>query len=276
MADRTAAGGAIKEINGVKLKTPINLHGGQGYALDNEGKAWASASGVVSGMINKGKALNPSQLAESNPLLVPFTMAPTGNDFATKTGGTLLSYAQSNMNKRQKRDLNRAIKKMLDKDVAKTFKGVDDEGVVAWFEGLKPSNRKAIQNMMDKDFRDDGGLTLGEARVAVSDASQLNAPDLSAMNIMEYDPYKGRMPSTNPSYDDSLIGFYKGSLQHGFNVSDLVPEYKALRGYDDITKLSPAMAAQEAYSLRQIAPTGKFTDEIIEQMIKRGAFGGER
>ena len=265
MADRTAAGGKVTEINGVKLNRPVELHGGQGYALNNPDKAWASATGVVSSMLNKGKVIKEE--TGMNPILAPFIMAPTGNDFATKTGTVMLSYAESAMNKTQKKALNKAMKA-----IDKSWPGVDDPMADSFFENMKPAKRKAAQNMMDKEFRDKGGLSLSQARAAVSDASQLNAPDLSMMNLMEYDPSLGRLPSTNPSYDDSLRGGYLGTVQGGFNATDAVPGYKATRGYDDITKLSGSDFANEAYSFRQTAPVGVFTNQILDEMLKRGAF----
>jgi hypothetical protein len=265
MADRTAAGGKVTEINGVKLNRPVDLHGGQGYALNNPDKAWASATGVVSSMLNKGKVI--ADETGMNPILAPFIMAPTGNDFATKTGTVMLSYAEAAMNKTQKKALNRAMKK-----IDKAWPGVDDPMADSFFENMKPAKRKAAQNMMDKEFREKGGLSLSQARAAVSDASQLNAPDLSLMNLMEYDPSLGRLPSTNPSYDDSLRGGYMGTVQGGFNATDIVPGYKAQRGFDDFTKLSGADKANEAYSFRQTAPVGIFTNQILDEMLKRGAF----
>lgn len=265
MADRTAAGGKVTEINGVKLNRPVDLHGGQGYALNNPDKAWASATGVVSSMLNKGKVI--AEETGMNPILAPFIMAPTGNDFATKTGTVMLSYAEAAMNKTQKKALNRAMKQ-----IDKSWPGVDDPMADQFFENMKPAKRKAAQKMMDKEFREKGGLSLSQARAAVSDASQLNAPDLSLMNLMEYDPSLGRLPSTNPSYDDSLRGRYMGTVQGGFNATDIVPGYKAKRGFDDITKLSGSDFANEAYSFRQTAPVGVFTNQILDEMLKKGAF----
>lgn len=265
MADRTAAGGKVTEINGVKLNRPVDLHGGQGYALNNPDKAWASATGVVSSMMNKGKVI--ADETGMNPILAPFVMAPTGNDFATKTGTVMLSYAEAAMNKTQKKALNRAMKQ-----IDKAWPGVDDPMADQFFENMKPAKRKAAQNMMDKEFREKGGLSLSQARAAVSDASQLNAPDLSLMNLMEYDPSLGRLPSTNPSYDDSLLGQYLGTVQGGFNATDIVPGYKAKRGFDDFSKLSGADKANEAYSFRQTAPVGVFSNQVLDEMLKRGAF----
>lgn len=267
MADRLAAGGTVKEINGVKLNRPVRLPGGQGYGLDNPGKAWASDKGVVSSMINKGKVLNPTEDPDMNPFIVPFGMAPSGNDFATATGNIMLSYAESNMNKKNKAALNKSIKAIV-----KEWPGVDAPDADKFFEQITPKKRKAIQNMMDTEFRDKGGLSISQARAAASDASQLNSPDLSIMNLMRFDPYAGRLQSTNPSYADSLIGEYVGTAQGGFNATDLVPEFKAQRGYDDFTKLSGAEAANEAYALRQTAPIGKFTNQILDEMLKKGVF----
>jgi len=263
MADRTAAGGRITDINDVELQTPIGLYGGQGYPLDNPGRAWASDRGVVTGLLNKANVLKAK--TGKNPVLAPFRMAPTGNDFATKTGGVMLSYAQSNMKKGQKRSLNSAIKKVFP-----DWKGIDDPDAIRQFETMKPGQRKQIQQIMDRDFRDAGGLSLPEARLAVSDARQAGAPDLSVMNFIEIDPTAPRTASRNPSYSDSVAGRYLGTAQGETNVLDLVPTYTQGRGITDFNQLSGAQKANEAYSLRQTSPMDIITEQVLEQLTKRG------
>jgi hypothetical protein len=266
-ADRSAAGGSISQINDTPLQSPVRLYGGQGYPLDNPGRGFASGRGIVTNLINKASAMKDAA-GGKNPLLVPFVMAPTGNDFATMTGSTMLSYAQSALPKKIKNSIDKAIKQ-IDEDWA----GLDSPMMIERFQSLGAGKRKQIQAMMDRDFRDQGGLSLPEARLAISDALQLDAKDLSARNFIEIDPDKARIPTNNPSYDLSMIGEYKGTAQAPISVLDLAADYSAKRGItgDKFAKSSGDVRANEQYSLKQTRPTQKPDSRVIDALVNRGA-----
>ena len=266
-ADRSAAGGRITDINDVPLQSPVRLYGGQGYPLDNPGRGFASGKSIVTGLINKAAALK-NQSKGKNPLLVPFVMAPTGNDFATMTGSTMLAYAQSALPKKTKKELDKALKAIDDQ-----WTGIDSPLMIDRFQSLPAGKRKTIQAMMDRDFRDKGGLSLPEARLAISDALQLDAQDLTARNFIEIDPDKARIPTNNPSYDLSMIGEYKGTAQAPVSVLDLATDYSSKRGItgDKFAKASGDVRANEAYSLKQTRPMQKGSSSIIDTLVKRGA-----
>lgn len=266
-ADRSAAGGRITDINDVPLQSPVRLYGGQGYPLDNPGRGFASGKSIVTGLVNKAAAMK--QLSGGkNPLLVPFVMAPTGNDFATMTGSTMLSYAQSALPSKVKKELDKTLK-----GIDENWVGVDSPLMIDHFQSLPAGKRKTIQATMDRDFREKGGLSLPEARLAISDALQLDAQDLTARNFIEIDPDKARIPTDNPSYDLSMIGEYKGTAQAPVSVFDLATEYSAKRGMtgDKFTRASGDVRANEAYSLKQTRPTQKADNNVVDTLLKRGA-----
>lgn len=266
-ADRSAAGGQVTKINDVPLQTPIRLYGGQGYPLDNPGRGFASGKSIVTGLINKAAAMK--KLSKGlNPLLVPFVMAPTGNDFATMTGSTILSFAQSSLPSKTKKAMDKAIKK-IDPD----WTGVDSPMMIDRFQSLGAGKRKQIQAMLDRDFRDQGGLSLPEARLAVSDALQLQSKDLTARNFIEIDPDKARIPTNNPSYDLSIIGEYKGTAQAPVSVLDLATDYSAKRGLtgEKFDQAKGDVKANEQYSLKQTRPAQPANPSIVDTLVKRGA-----
>ena len=266
-ADRTAAGGTITDVNGVPMEPPVNLYGGTGYALDNPGKGFASGKGIVTNIKNKAKIMKELS-NDKNPLLVPFTMAPTGNDFATMTGSTMLSYAKSALSGKVKRELNKALKG-IDED----WVGVDSPLMIDHFQSLSATMRKTIQATMDRDFRDKGGLSLPEARLAVSDALQLDADDLTARTFIEIDPDKATVATKNPSYDESLIGEYVGTAPIPISVLDLATEYSARRGMtgEKFANARGDVRANEAYSLKQTRPAQKADNNVVDTLLKRGA-----
>lgn len=111
MSDRTAAGGNLTKINDVQLARPIGLLGGQDYMFNNPGQVWASAQGPVKQILQNAQVIK--EVTGQDPLYIPWRMAPTGGDFATMTGETMLSYANSSLNKKEKVKVDKEIKKFI-------------------------------------------------------------------------------------------------------------------------------------------------------------------
>ena len=107
MSDRTAAGGNLTKINDVQLSRPIGLLGGQDYMFYNPGQVWASAQGPVKQILQNAQVIK--EVTGKDPLYIPWRMAPTGGDFATMTGETMLSYANSALNKKEKLKVDKDI-----------------------------------------------------------------------------------------------------------------------------------------------------------------------
>jgi hypothetical protein len=88
------------------------------------------------------------------------------------TGETMLKYMRSNMNKKEQRAVNKGIK-----DFIPDFKGIESEEGIDQFRNAPDKVRKALKNHLDTKYRNAGGISIGEARLAVADPSQLLAPD---------------------------------------------------------------------------------------------------
>ncbi len=176
MSDRTAGGGALVDINGVPLKRPVDLQGGQSYMFENPGQVWASGDTPARAILMQAAAAKA--LTGKDPLYIPWRMAPTGSDFATMTGETMLSFAESNMSKSDKQLLNKDIKEFIP-----NWKGIDSPKSIEQFRATPDATRKAIKAMMDKKYRDEGGLNIGEARLSIADPNQLSSPTGYMMNV---------------------------------------------------------------------------------------------
>jgi hypothetical protein len=243
MSDRTAAGGDLLAINDVSLNRPIGLLGGQDYMFNNPGQVWASAQGPVKQLIQAADVLK--QTTGQNPLYIPWRMAPTGGDFATMTGETMLSYAQSVMGRKDKSALNKTIKEFIP-----NWKGIDSPESVEQFRSAPDAVRKAVMNQMDVDFRDAGGLNIGEARLSVADPKQLTAPDAGIMNIGEiFADQPMIMQSGHPSYPRGLAGQGLGILNDQRNIFELLPNAVRDRGIVD-----PTMPSQTDIRALQMKP----------------------
>jgi hypothetical protein len=111
MSDRTAAGGVLRGINDVEFRRPVNLQGGQDFMFENPGMVWASGVGPTKQI--KKLAEEVKVITGEDPLYIPWRMAPTGGDFASMTGETMLSYADAALPKKVKRDVDAEIRKLI-------------------------------------------------------------------------------------------------------------------------------------------------------------------
>lgn len=276
MSDRTQAGGLLTGINDVALDRPINLQGGQGFMFENPGMTWASAPGVVTQIMNKAVE------AGENPIYMPFRMAPTGGDFATMTGETMLSYASSNMNKTQKKELDKAVKGFVTKGSVvdgkrvgaglkiKDWKGVDDPRSVDAFRNAPDTLRKELMNMIDVNFRNKGGLSIGQARLAVTEPGQANALDARIQNIGEIFTDRDIITeSGHPSYPAGVPGQGLGRTDQEVSIFELLPDARYGKQQKPV-KDAQRPTAREIRALTMKPYAGRVTEDILRGLEARG------
>jgi hypothetical protein len=256
MSDRTAAGGRLVGIDDVAFNRPVELMGGQDYMFNNPGQVWASAQGPVKQLLKQANAIKKA--TGEDPLYMPWRMAPTGGDFAAMTGETMLSYADAAMGKSQKMALDKSIKNLIP-----DWAGVSNPASVEQFRGAKDKTRKAIKKLMDVNFREEGGLNIGGARLAVSDPTQLNAQTGGVMNVGEI--FSGRpmvMESGHPSYPRGVPGQGLGTLAEDRNIFELLPEVAKARGIPD--PMNPRTTDIRALQMKPYA--GVITNELLKRL----------
>ncbi len=276
MSDRTQAGGLLTGIDDVALDRPINLQGGQGFMFENPGMVWASAPGVVNQIMRAASEVG------DNPVYLPFRMAPTGGDFATMTGETMLSFASSNMNKTQKKALDKAIRDyesvgsmVKGKRVGaglkiKDWKGVDDPSSVEVWRNTPDTLRKELMNMMDVQFRDKGGLSIGQARLAVTEPGQADALDAQIQNIGEI--FTGKdvvQASGHPSYPAGVPGQGLGRTDQEVGIFELLTDAR-FGGQQKPVGDALRPTAQEIRALQMKPYTGRITEDILRGLEARG------
>jgi hypothetical protein len=255
MSDRTAAGGNLVKINDVTLNRPVGLLGGQDYMFNNP-QVWASAQGPVNQIMKQAEI--GKKITGQDPLLLQWRMAPTGGDFAHMTGETMLNYASSAMSPKGKKALDKDVKKFIP-----DWKGVDSDESVIQFRTQKDSVRKAIKASLDKNFRNEGGLSIGEARLSVADPKQLTAPDAGIMNVGEI--YAGQpiiQQSGHPSYPRGVPGQGLGRLEQQHNIFELMPNVVQARGIPN-----PAAPRQTDIRALQMKPySGIITADLLKKL----------
>ena len=283
-SDRSAAGATVKRVNDVELKLPVNLQGGQGFALDS-GYGWASGESIIPALFNKTRDL--ADQTGMLPVKLPYRMGPESTGFSTMPVEVMLSYAQSAMNKKQKAAVNKALKS-IDKD----FPGIDSPDILTHFRGLDAGLRtKYGMAMNNKNIVDNGGLTRVEANLAITDPAQLTAGDRRLQSVIEIDPFAeySLNEGIHNTYPMAAKGRMLGELIQDTHAYDLAQDAKTIRGnrYGDETGIATSAEIEALpranpkskdldptrvqYTLSRMKPAGIITPEIVERVLKNPA-----
>jgi len=255
MADRTAAGGKLMGIDNVQFNRPVEFLGGQDYMFNNPGLVWSSGNVPTNALVKYANEIK--QATGQNPIYLPWRMAPTGGDFAQMTGETMLSYADAAMGKMQKRRLDKSIKEFLP-----DWSGVSDPASVQQFRDAPDKTRKAIKTMMDRDFRNEGGLNIGGARLAVSDPAQLAAQEGGVQNVGEIFAGSPVIKSSHPAYPGGVQGQGLGTLAEDLNIFQLLPEVAQARKIPDVTN----PRATDLRALQMKPYSGVISNELLKRL----------
>ena len=259
MSDRSGAGDRIATINGVPIGH--TRRGGMRHMEDPlnayDETLWRSTEPAVTGssssILTMAEALQGKY--GKNPLFLPVNMSPTGGDFSSQVGTPLLKYNRANMHPSDIAEMDSDIAKIMPE-----WKGVENDQSFRDFYATSGDTRKSVLNMLDKKYSQRGGLTLGEARMAATDTSLLNAPDGSIIMAGQLDPSRGY--NVNPFYDvypASVHGRFLGEFDKPYQMFELLPDLAAEGGFDPFT---PPRSA-----LRKIE-VGNIGGVITEEMIR--------
>jgi hypothetical protein len=256
MSDRLAAGGKLKEVNKKVLKHEVDLPGGQDYMLHNDDYVWASGDKPAGDILDQANMLYSE--TGRNPIHLPWRMAPSGGDFAHATGETMLSYAATSLGRSDKLKLDATMKQLIP-----DWKGVDSPISLAQYRALPDTKRKLVQNILDKNFRDIGGLSIGEARLAAADPTQLNSQVGGLMNVGLIHANKPLSTvSNNTSYPKAIHGQGLARLNEDINIYELLPDAAQARGIVD-----PKNPSRDDMRALQMKPyTGIVTENILKKL----------
>ena len=281
MTDRTRAGADVRSINRIELIDPIYLPGGQGFMFNNPSAVWSSGEKPSREILEMARELKSK--SGKDPLYIPWRMAPTGGDFATTTGELMLGYAASNMTKATKKALDKAIRDYRTTGSMKKgkrvgagrkiegWKGLDDPSSVQVWRNTPDAVRKELMNMMDVEFRNKGGLSIGAARLINADPTQLVGRDAGIQNVGRIFADIDIFESDHPSYPFAVPGSGVGVLRKAdeATVFDLLPE--ARFGASQKKVKDPANpTAQEVRALQMKPYGGTITEKILRRMEARG------
>ena len=228
MSDRTRAGGRLTGINDVMFNRPVELQGGQGYMFDPHGTLWAAAKGPAKQSLQLAQSI--ADVTGKSPLFIPWRMAPSASDFAKMTGETMLNYADAAIDtKKGRKAIDQEMKKIIP-----DWAGLGSDKAIEQYQNASTKKRRVIHNVLDKNFRNEGGLSLGQARLAIADPEQLVGKDAYIQNLGQFDVKGSISPSSHPTYPMSIPGTGLGALSRSHSVFELMPEYAQLRGMTDV------------------------------------------
>ena len=275
MADRTKAGSRITGVEGVDYDLPVELQGGQDFMFANpagrEGQVWAQDRGATSAFLNSFMGLDGKPIADEI-LMLPYRMAPSGGDFSTMTGEVMVTHARNAVSKKAKQKADKTIKEFYP-----AWKGIDNPESIDQIREMTGDPRKSLLQVMDRDLRNEGGLGIGQARLAVTDRAQYNAPDFNLQNVGVANPYGDSRfeVSGHRTYGQGLAGRPEGILrEQDINVFELMPDLVSARGFDSVDSLlraDPATLAKEQYTLRRGTRGGVITEEMLRDIEARRA-----
>jgi hypothetical protein len=254
MSDRTNVG-KLHYIN--DRPVDVDLQGGQDYMFNNPGQVWASGKDPVNAIMKYGKELS-ARTGGLDPLYMPWRMAPTGGDYANMTGETMLKYMNANMNKKEKRAVNKSIK-----DFIPDFKGIESEEGIDQFRNTPDKVRKELKNHLDTKYRNAGGISIGEARLAVADPSQLLAPDTGLQNVGQI--FVGNpiiQESGHRAYPKGVPGQGLGMLDRDISAYELMPDVAEYRGLMDLK--NPRTRDIRALQMKPYG--GIITDKVLRNL----------
>lgn len=216
-SDRSSAGGLLESLYGRDID-PVDLRGGRDFMFDkpSEGMVWASDPKVTRGLFERAQRLEKDY--GKAPLLLPYTMAPTGIDFATMPLDTMINFARSSMAKKDIKALDEDIRGIIP-----DWKGVADPTSNEIFRTVGGDPRKAVADLIDKKYRSvEGGLSIAEARAATTDASQYTGEMGDLANIGVFDTKRGLIAdSGHPTYIGGIPGEGVGTLRDTINAREL-------------------------------------------------------
>lgn len=226
--DRTRFG-TLHEINGKKLNWPVKVFAGPDYIREPvKGRAWASGSGVVTGLNSLVR-----ELSKKGPVFGMYSpYGGTGGDFAHHMFDAVMAQVNpDDLTKGAKNKFDVAMRngrfimggtdkiaKIRDRVKQKMgdWPGIDNPKKASEFARTKLTGdeRKAILEYLDKKmWTDEGFPHVGITRVAVTDPKLLGVPqNVIGGNVALLKPSEKLPSSQHPSFPAGMAGEYVGTV----------------------------------------------------------------
>ena len=211
-SDRAIANRRLEGIGNKALSSPIDLNTGSNFMFHND-QVWSSGKSVVSRMMNQAKVLK--EQTGKNPIMLPRLLGPQGVDFDKNLMTTMLRWNVVNAPKSTLKQQD-----VILKDAIPGWRGATDSQSMEAFYNLPADTRKAVQLKLDK-LKNEGGLSIGNARVALTNPDLIDVPNNTLPAIAEIDVDKGMAPNSSLNYPFGMYGEGKGILSEPLTARQL-------------------------------------------------------
>jgi hypothetical protein len=284
VGDRAAAGRILQEVEGQRLKTPVNLQGGPGFMQTHtfEGQpeksaAWASGQGIISRL--SGLARDAAEKSGTDKVFAPYiSMSPTGVDFNTMVSNAVLGqYDPAALTKKAKKEFLRDVRNYVPDTKKPHIKpgSVLTEADLNDVDALRakmlspdagPLRKVFVGRMGAKKFQDQGFPNIAATRKAVTEPELLHEDvGSTGYNIARIDP-EGRIVESplipHETYPVQLRGEYFGSLEQPISYREFFP------GFTESQRLSGKPEAYDWYTFGKQLPIQTLDQEWLDSIMK--------
>jgi hypothetical protein len=285
LGDTTRADALLTHVNDAKLRNPVMMQGGPGYARTHlldplTGKqrenpfGWASGTGVTTSLTNRGlEGLAASPTPGAKVRGVYTTMSPRGAYFSRQVGDSHIERVKLQPLSNEAKDafdedLNKMIDvankaKLKDNPEAKTIPKWVGQNKRGWEQQLKKNTelRKLWLDANSKKAHERAGFPdMASTLKANIEPSMIHTPNMmSGGMISRMDVHKGvdTVPELHDSYPSHMPGVYQGRL------ANMVPAKDMFRTYFQSPEYLGGGGSPQ-YMLDRVKPYQLVDDQLLE------------
>ena len=206
--DLSRANRTLTHVDNIPLDTPVRAHGGSAFPEANRGMAAASEHAFAKPLDNLA-----AEYAQKGPVYIaPMTMSPQGIDASHHVADPL---AQLVRKAPIKRGDVKAFNDMMREQVPDwvNIKSKKFPDYIRELEGGMTTKALMADRMALREWQDKGFPDVAAVRHAMTEPSLIDAPrNTWGMAISRYEPGKGLLKTTHPSYSKGVAGQWMGQL----------------------------------------------------------------
>ena len=256
-SDRAISNRMLEGIGNNPLAEPIELNTGSNFMFHNP-QVWSSGGSVISRMMNQAKALK--EQTGQNPIMLPRLLGPKGVDFDKNIATTMIRYNQANAPKSTLKEQDDIIRKHIP-----NWRSANDAQSMQAFYDAPAVTRKKLQIDLDK-LKNMDGLSLGNARLAITNPEYIHAPNQTLPAVAEIDVGRGTSKNTNINYPVGFHGEGLGLLSTPLTARQLT---EPAEGF--FNKAGDKVGEKHVeYYIKQANPSGILTREKLNAMRDAG------
>jgi len=217
-SDVTAHGATLVGIGNKPLARPVVLDTGVDHIFYDSDALWRSDKGVVNKFMNRAERLQ-RETGGKDVYLLPYSGFGQSSDFFSGIGRTMINYNLANAPASTVKQMDNIIK-----DRVPTWKGSAHRDADAAWNAIPAGTRMEITEKIDRDLRNQGSLSEGQARVATARQEQLGIDEHGQLrNVGLLDVNAGWRPNKRTDYNADMFGQGVGVLDApGITAYDLL------------------------------------------------------